>query len=28
LCPYPQAARYKGTGDSNDEANFVCAQKK
>jgi feruloyl esterase len=28
LCPYPQVAQYKGTGDSNDEANFVCAQKK
>lgn len=24
LCPYPQAAKYKGTGDTNDEANFVC----
>jgi Tannase and feruloyl esterase len=28
LCPYPQVAQYKGTGDSNSEANFVCAQKK
>ncbi len=28
LCPYPQAARYKGAGDSNDEANFVCSGKK
>ena len=25
LCPYPQAAQYKGTGDTNDAANFVCA---
>ena len=25
LCPYPQAARYKGTGDTNDAANFECA---
>ena len=25
LCPYPQAARYKGSGDTNDDANFVCA---
>ncbi len=25
LCPYPQIAKYKGTGDTNDEANFVCA---
>jgi feruloyl esterase len=24
LCPYPQTAKYKGTGDTNDEANFVC----
>jgi feruloyl esterase len=24
LCPYPQAAIYKGSGDSNDAANFVC----
>jgi feruloyl esterase len=28
LCPYPQVAQYKGSGDSNDEANFVCGQKK
>jgi len=28
LCPYPQVAKYKGTGDTNDEANFVCAPKK
>jgi hypothetical protein len=25
LCPYPQAAHYKGTGDTKDAANFVCA---
>jgi hypothetical protein len=25
LCPYPQVARYKGTGDTNDAANFACA---
>jgi Tannase and feruloyl esterase len=25
LCPYPQIAKYKGTGDANDSANFVCA---
>jgi feruloyl esterase len=24
LCPYPQAAIYKGTGDTNDAANFTC----
>lgn len=24
LCPYPQLARYKGTGDTNDASNFVC----
>ena len=27
LCPYPQAAKYKGSGDTNDAANFVCAEK-
>jgi feruloyl esterase len=26
LCPYPQLAKYKGTGDTNDAANFVCTQ--
>jgi hypothetical protein len=26
LCPYPQLARYKGTGDTNDAANFACTQ--
>jgi hypothetical protein len=25
LCRYPQLAKYKGSGDSNDAANFVCA---
>jgi feruloyl esterase len=25
LCPYPQAARYKGTGSTDDAANFACA---
>lgn len=25
LCPYPQIAKYKGSGDPNDAANFVCA---
>ena len=25
LCPYPQVARWKGTGDTNDATNFVCA---
>ena len=24
LCPYPQVARYKGTGDTNVAANFAC----
>jgi feruloyl esterase len=24
LCPYPQSAAYKGSGDTNDAANFVC----
>jgi feruloyl esterase len=26
LCPYPQTAQYDGTGDTNDTANFVCAE--
>ena len=26
LCPYPQFAKYKGTGETNDAANFECAQ--
>jgi hypothetical protein len=25
LCPYPQTATYTGSGDTNDAANFVCA---
>jgi tannase/feruloyl esterase len=25
LCPYPQYAKYKGSGDTNDSANFTCA---
>jgi hypothetical protein len=25
LCPYPQAARYKGSGSTDDAANFTCA---
>lgn len=25
LCAYPQVAKYKGTGDTNDAANFVCS---
>ena len=25
LCKYPQVAKYKGAGDTNDAANFVCA---
>ena len=24
LCPYPETATYKGTGDTNDAANFEC----
>jgi feruloyl esterase len=24
LCPYPQEAKYKGSGDPNDAANFTC----
>jgi len=24
LCPYPQVATYKGSGDTNDAANFSC----
>jgi feruloyl esterase len=25
ICPYPQIAHYKGTGDTKDAANFACA---
>lgn len=28
LCPYPQSAKYKGTGDSNKAENFTCANPK
>jgi len=28
LCPYPQAARYKGSGSTDDAANFVCTSTK
>lgn len=24
LCPYPQSAKYKGSGDTNDAGNFTC----
>jgi feruloyl esterase len=24
LCPYPQVAQYRGSGDVNDQANFAC----
>jgi hypothetical protein len=26
LCPYPENAHYKGSGDTHDAANFVCAR--
>jgi hypothetical protein len=25
LCPYPQVAKYKGTGSTDDASNFACA---
>lgn len=28
LCPYPQVARYKGSGSTDDAANFVCTVEK
>ncbi|HLG14763.1 MAG TPA: tannase/feruloyl esterase family alpha/beta hydrolase [Blastocatellia bacterium] len=28
LCPYPQVARYKGRGSTDDAANFVCTLEK
>ncbi|MFY9569839.1 MAG: tannase/feruloyl esterase family alpha/beta hydrolase, partial [Blastocatellia bacterium] len=28
LCPYPQIARYKGSGSTDDAANFVCTTDK
>jgi hypothetical protein len=24
MCPYPQFARYRGTGDTTDASNFIC----
>jgi feruloyl esterase len=27
LCPYPQFARYRGSGDPNDASNFICSQR-
>jgi feruloyl esterase len=24
LCPYPKVAKYNGSGDTNDAANFQC----
>jgi Tannase and feruloyl esterase len=26
LCPYPQVAHYRGSGDTNEETNFVCRE--
>ena len=26
LCPYPQVAKYKGSGSTDDASNFVCAK--
>jgi Tannase and feruloyl esterase len=26
LCPYPQTARYDGSGSTDDTRNFVCAE--
>ena len=28
LCPYPQVAVYKGSGDTNDAVNFTCQEQK
>jgi len=28
LCAYPEVAKYKGSGDTNDAANFACASEK
>ena len=25
VCPYPQVAKYKGSGDPNDASNFICS---
>jgi feruloyl esterase len=27
LCPYPRFVKYKGSGDTNDAANFICVEK-
>ena len=27
LCPYPQVAKWKGVGSTNDAENFVCGAK-
>jgi feruloyl esterase len=26
LCPYPQVAKYKGTGSTDNASNFICQQ--
>jgi hypothetical protein len=26
LCPYPQVAKYKGTGSTDEASNFVCSK--
>jgi feruloyl esterase len=26
ICPYPQVAKFKGTGSIDDAANFACAE--
>jgi feruloyl esterase len=28
LCPYPQSARYSGSGSDEEAANFVCVERK
>ena len=28
LCPYPQTAKYKGTGDTGDPSNFTCTSER
>ena len=28
LCPYPQTARYTGSGSADEAANFVCVENK
>ena len=27
LCPYPQVAKYKGTGSTDDASNFECVRR-